>query len=79
MLLSLSWVYIVFLVLISGVHPNELRVTLERLRMPSLRIDNDSVTMSKNTLRCCYESSTTFSGDRGQIFEEFKTFATNSR
>ena len=49
---------VALLVLISGLPTNELRVATNALER--ILIDYDSVTMSKNALGICYESSTIF-------------------
>ena len=57
---------------------NELRVATNARKR--LRIDYDSVTMSKNALEIWYESRTIFLNReiRGQSFEQFITFEPNS-
>ena len=58
---------VLLLVLISGLPTNELRVAMNALER--IRIYYNSVTMSKNALGICFESSTIFSnrGIRGQV------------
>ena len=58
------------LVLISRLPTNELRVATNA--QERIRIDYDSVTMSKNALGICYESSTIFrKGNSWPSFEQF--------
>ena len=66
---------VLLLGLISRFPTNELRVAF--IAPKRLRIDYDSVTMSKNALGICYDFSNR--GIRGQSFEQFKTFESNSR
>ena len=70
---------VLLLGLISKFPTNELRRATNAQKR--LRIDYDSVTMSKNALGILVRITQDFSnqGIRGQSFEHFKTFEPNSR